>query len=638
MHQYIGARYVPKFYENSDLTSEWRAGVEYEPLTIVTYNGNSYTSKKPVPASVGEPNLNLGYWVATGIFNEQLNELTDQVNEMQKSIPVTLEMFGANMQGGDDSQAVMNAFAYANEHNVAIEQHTGTLLLNFTVDVMVDCDFSGVTFIMDDNTPDVVFNIIHDDINYPTEALTLAKNSDIYPSNMYGMYCVPTLRDAQTSLGEKATGTGGEYYHRQPLMIDGLGNRMSAKYYLNSVNGAFVLNGFSSIMERGVTFRGGYVLVTTAAYRGFKQLVHIERNNCIVQDITCGYTILPTSGSANTNVGLIRARYCCNTIIENISGLNHSDSPQQSDPYVISIDSCFNTTIRNCTISQGWGIIAAYYCDTINYQNNIVNRFDVHYGLFGRTDVASCSFVGDPACILIGYGRGTLNISRCTGLGGDRFLGIREDLVESFDGVINISDCDCRNYTEVLRNSGYTGDSTMSTNLTLETLHINLMNCIMGHLSNHACYTAYSVYVRLDNCEALTACYMFRKTDTRNVRLNVYNSTFRNACNSENHNLIYFSGCTFYGSSNTLTAGGVHFKNCLFEGSSGSTKTINAYDADGSLAPMYMMSCMFSYGWDIAAYNAYVCGCFARQNTVNITYANTGWSDYNRYVTVNQAA
>ena len=44
--QYIGARYVPKF--DGDYNSE----KEYEPLTIVTYMFNSYTSKKIVPPGI----------------------------------------------------------------------------------------------------------------------------------------------------------------------------------------------------------------------------------------------------------------------------------------------------------------------------------------------------------------------------------------------------------------------------------------------------------------------------------------------------------------------------------------------------------------------------------------------------------
>lgn len=86
IRQYIGARYVPKFYENSDGNSEWKSGVAYEPLTIVTWNGNSYTSKKSVPSSVGNPSENTSYWVSTGIFNEQLDEIINSLEDLQADV------------------------------------------------------------------------------------------------------------------------------------------------------------------------------------------------------------------------------------------------------------------------------------------------------------------------------------------------------------------------------------------------------------------------------------------------------------------------------------------------------------------------------------------------------------------------
>lgn len=43
---YIGARYVPK------VVGDWSADVAYEPLTIVLYQGASYTSKTYVPKGI----------------------------------------------------------------------------------------------------------------------------------------------------------------------------------------------------------------------------------------------------------------------------------------------------------------------------------------------------------------------------------------------------------------------------------------------------------------------------------------------------------------------------------------------------------------------------------------------------------
>ena len=117
LHQYIGARYVPKFYENSLGTAEWEAGVIYEPLTIVTYNLNSYTSKKLVPAAIGDPSANPSYWVATGLFNAQVAALSNRMDaaegdiddlEMQVSWK-TPEMYGAVGDGITDDAAAFQA-------------------------------------------------------------------------------------------------------------------------------------------------------------------------------------------------------------------------------------------------------------------------------------------------------------------------------------------------------------------------------------------------------------------------------------------------------------------------------------------------------------------------------------------------
>ena len=76
--QYIGARYVPKFFEGVN-GSEWIANTQYEALTIVTRNGNSYTSKIPVPASIGAPENNPTYWVSTGLYNTQIEQYRQEV-------------------------------------------------------------------------------------------------------------------------------------------------------------------------------------------------------------------------------------------------------------------------------------------------------------------------------------------------------------------------------------------------------------------------------------------------------------------------------------------------------------------------------------------------------------------------------
>lgn len=84
--QYIGARYVPKFYENGVGSSEWTANTAYEPLTIVTRNGNSYTSKKEVPATAGAPEAAPEYWASTGIYNQQIDIYREEVADVAERV------------------------------------------------------------------------------------------------------------------------------------------------------------------------------------------------------------------------------------------------------------------------------------------------------------------------------------------------------------------------------------------------------------------------------------------------------------------------------------------------------------------------------------------------------------------------
>lgn len=98
--QYIGARYVPIFGRNGEETIEWDNLAPYEPLTIVLYQGNSFTSRQYVPAGIDINNNE--FWAETGNYNAQLEQyrtelqnyisdvdnLTESVDEINKNLAV----------------------------------------------------------------------------------------------------------------------------------------------------------------------------------------------------------------------------------------------------------------------------------------------------------------------------------------------------------------------------------------------------------------------------------------------------------------------------------------------------------------------------------------------------------------------
>ena len=82
VRQYVGARYVPKFAT----PVEWAADTSYEALTIVTFNNASYTSKVPVPPTVGNPANNPQYWALTGNYNAQVEQYRQETENYNAQV------------------------------------------------------------------------------------------------------------------------------------------------------------------------------------------------------------------------------------------------------------------------------------------------------------------------------------------------------------------------------------------------------------------------------------------------------------------------------------------------------------------------------------------------------------------------
>lgn len=172
--QYVGARYVPKFFQGPDGTPTWVGNVPYESLTIVTYLGNSYTSKVPVPAGIGNPSQNPTYWALTGNYNAQLDELIQQYNELnetysQLKIYVTPQMFGAKGDGiTDDTSAIQNAISAAKGGHIHFP--AGDYLISNSLTLYPLTEYSG------------------DGIKITRITLKASSNTTVFKSNGYDSY------------------------------------------------------------------------------------------------------------------------------------------------------------------------------------------------------------------------------------------------------------------------------------------------------------------------------------------------------------------------------------------------------------------------------------------------------------------
>lgn len=102
---YVGARYVPLFAN----PIEWDGSKTYEPLTVVTHQGNSYTSKTFVPANIQITDTT--YWALTGNYNAQIEQYRSEVTEVKNKLDnifiVNVMDYGFDNTGANDNKPLM---------------------------------------------------------------------------------------------------------------------------------------------------------------------------------------------------------------------------------------------------------------------------------------------------------------------------------------------------------------------------------------------------------------------------------------------------------------------------------------------------------------------------------------------------
>ena len=134
--QYVGARYVPKFAS----PIEWAADTSYEALTIVTFNNASYTSKVPVPPTVGNPANNPQYWALTGNYNAQVEQYRQETETVSNNLTTEItnrENADTALQDQIDTEVTNreNADTALHKQVEQYRQETETVSNNLTTEI-----------------------------------------------------------------------------------------------------------------------------------------------------------------------------------------------------------------------------------------------------------------------------------------------------------------------------------------------------------------------------------------------------------------------------------------------------------------------------------------------------------------------
>lgn len=132
MKEYIGARYVPIIGRKDEESVLWDDSKPYEPLTIVIYQGNSYTSRKAVPT--GTSIFNEEYWAPTGNYNAQIEQYRQDIVRYRELVDDVDEKIDKEIQDREDADTALQTAIEAEIDDETTARQNATTYLQGEID------------------------------------------------------------------------------------------------------------------------------------------------------------------------------------------------------------------------------------------------------------------------------------------------------------------------------------------------------------------------------------------------------------------------------------------------------------------------------------------------------------------------
>lgn len=359
--QYIGARYVPIFGRKDEESVIWDNTGTYEPLTVVLYQGNSYTSRQFVP--IGIDILNQEYWANTGNYNAQVEayrqevlRFDDRIDKLEYNVS-TPEMFGASGNGTtDDTVAIRNAIENS---LVVIFDKNSTYLVSEPIDISNSILYGNnctIKAVSSESRWNVFYSdepfIVKDFVVTSVEDQIFVNGDNSYPQN--GL--TSNVEFIHTSGNDIVIENIKTKNISVPVYLEGSFTSHSKNVYVNNchcVNVEFgiALSAFDdvTIENSHFTLTGNIPIVSHAAYV-IKTDKNVVFDNCIFDAsdnspndiITCH----PSGLTPDTN-------YIKNVTFNNCKIIGNATSSMR-------LYFSENTVFNNCIIKNERGIIVSY--------------------------------------------------------------------------------------------------------------------------------------------------------------------------------------------------------------------------------------------------------------------------------------
>lgn len=207
VREYVGARYVPLFADDP-----WTSTIEYEPLTVVLHEGNSFTSRQYVP--VGIDISNETYWTETGNYNAQVEAYRKEVLSLKAAAARSYATVSAMKADANISEGnVLQTLGYTAEGDDGGAVYVATASGTPTAGTVIALDnglFANLVLVMPYVTPEM-FGAVSNPAVDAAPAINLAIQSGY-----------------EVVLGKKT------YYIQTPILVD-RAVRITGQGYPNTI-------------------------------------------------------------------------------------------------------------------------------------------------------------------------------------------------------------------------------------------------------------------------------------------------------------------------------------------------------------------------------------------------------------------
>jgi hypothetical protein len=372
--------------------------------------------------------------------------LTTQLAQKATKTYVTYRDFGAVLDGvTSDKDAIKACHDYANQTGLPVVQHDGSAPADFYVHVKTDCDLSGFTLIVNDNSPNRNYNIDPDQSSSQTVNWDLTTLNLQLPSYAGQSFHI-TSTDATWRVGYRPNTPDNDlanFYH-QEVAIDNDGYFLTHDFPVK-FNGSFTLTNIQPLYCRGIVFKG-LTIKDNNTSNGYKTSIFCTRNNTKICDITFISDNLSTSNIANNTDGGLVIREACFVSLDNILFENHSQVESRTG-YDLSADYCYVLKWNNIkALGYAWGSTGTSFIEDWNVTNSMFSRLDNHYGIYGTCNFENITLI-NTATINLGYGTAVVNIDNIrvqqyhatTNDTTSMLVAFRPDFYCTFGGTLNIN-------------------------------------------------------------------------------------------------------------------------------------------------------------------------------------------------------